>query len=232
MKTNWKNLLYFSKGERRALSLITLLISIGALILSQVGHKTSPNKPQMIVRPDNAPKAIYADTSMPPPADPALNQQPKRATTTAKAAESYAKQMKYPKGTKVEINTADTTSLKMIPGIASFYAKMIADLRDRMGGFYSVEQLMEVYKMNAERYDALKDWFYVDSAFIAPLFVNYLPMDSLAKHPYVSSAQALAICSLRRREPLRDWDRLTSTGAFTTKDKERLQAYFSFYLKE
>ncbi|MDR2495607.1 MAG: helix-hairpin-helix domain-containing protein [Tannerellaceae bacterium] len=229
---SWKNLFYFSKGERRTLALLLLLISIGAALISQVGNKTGTAKPQIIVRPDNTPKAMLADTSLPPPAEPDLGSRPKAEASTSQTAEAYARQSKYPKGTKVEINTADTASLKMVPGIASFYARMIAECRDRLGGFYSVEQLREVYKMSEERYLALKDWFYADTLFVAPLFVNYLPMDSLAKHPYVSSAQALAICSLRRREPLRNWDRLTAAGLFTAKDRERLKAYFSFFLKE
>lgn len=184
----------------------------------------------MIVRPDNAPRPMAVDTSQPPPREPDIRASDGPAPR--KGSPGYERRQKYPAGTKVELNTADTASLKMVPGIASFYARKIAELRDNLGGFYTVDQLMEVYRMDEERFAALRDWFYVDASFIAPLFINYLQMDSMSRHPYVSRAQAMAICSLRRSRPLEGWDRLCAAGVFTDEERERLKAYFSFYFKK
>ena len=51
---------------------------------------------------------------------------------------------KYPEGTVIDLNAADTAELKRIPGIGSGLARMIVAYRNRLGGFYSVSQLQEV----------------------------------------------------------------------------------------
>ena len=51
---------------------------------------------------------------------------------------------KYPEGTLVDLNEADTTELKKIPGIGSGIARMIVAYRKRLGGFYDMVQLKEV----------------------------------------------------------------------------------------
>lgn len=87
---------------------------------------------------------------------------------------SYPKAEKWPQGTVVELNSADTTALKMVPGIGSVFAKRIIKYRDLLGGFYSVEQLGEVYGIDEDRYEAMKSWFSVDPSVISHLFVNQL----------------------------------------------------------
>ena len=81
----------------------------------------------------------------------------------------------------------------MVPGIGSVFAKRIIKYRDLLGGFYSVEQLGEVYGIDEERYEAMKSWFSVDPSVISHLFVNQLSAKELASHPYVSYKQARII---------------------------------------
>ncbi|MBI4930608.1 MAG: helix-hairpin-helix domain-containing protein [Bacteroidetes bacterium] len=45
----------------------------------------------------------------------------------------------------VELNSADTTSLKTLKGIGSAFSKRIVAFREKLGGFVKKEQLMEVY---------------------------------------------------------------------------------------
>ena len=71
----------------------------------------------------------------------------------------------------------------MVPGIGSVFAKRIIKYRDLLGGFYSVEQLGEVYGIDEDRYEAMKSWFSVDPSVISHLFVNQLSAKKLASHP-------------------------------------------------
>ena len=64
----------------------------------------------------------------------------------------FQKQEKYPEGTIVELNGADTTTLKKIPGIGSSFARRITKYRELLGGFHHIEQLAEVYGIDEERY--------------------------------------------------------------------------------
>ena len=88
----------------------------------------------------------------------------------------------------------------MVPGIGSVFAKRIIKYRDLLGGFYSVEQLGEVYGIDEDRYEAMKSWFSVDPSVISHLFVNQLSAKKLASHPYVSYKQARIIEKMIRKK--------------------------------
>lgn len=141
----------------------------------------------------------------------------------------YPKTEKYPKGTIVELNGADTTSLKKVPGIGSTFARRIVKYRNLLGGFYTVEQLGEVYGIDEERYEAMKSWFSVEVSAVCQLKVNQLSAKKLASHPYVSYQQAAVIEQLvKQRGRISGWDELMQCKEFTEEDRMLLQPYFSF----
>jgi DNA uptake protein ComE-like DNA-binding protein len=237
---NWPNLLYFSKGERQALALLLILIAAALLVLitydkKEPGDTVAGN--QYIVNPSNAPVKKETDTTSrktitKEPGKPIP--QPSSVTNHAKPSNkrvipSYTKAEKYPAGTLVELNTADTLVLKKVPGIGSFFARHIVKFRDLLGGFYTVSQLQEVYGMDDERYQALLPWFHADTLYIAKLSVNRLPYDVLIRHPYLNPAQTRLICRLRQQKGrLSGWENLQLSDEFPTTDIERLKAYLSF----
>ena len=142
---------------------------------------------------------------------------------------SYPKVEKWPLGTVVELNSADTTALKKVPGIGSVFAKRIIKYRELLGGFYSVEQLGEVYGIDEERYKSMKSWFSADLSAISQLPVNQLSAKELASHPYVSYKQARVIeRQVRKKGKLQGWENLALLEEFTEYDRERLRHYFSF----
>ena len=61
---------------------------------------------------------------------------------------------KYQPGTVINLNEADTTELKKIPGIGSAIARMIVNYRTQLGGFYKIEQLQEKH-LKAELFPLL-----------------------------------------------------------------------------
>ncbi|MDR1201630.1 MAG: helix-hairpin-helix domain-containing protein [Tannerellaceae bacterium] len=235
---NWRDLLYFSKGERQALALLLILIAAALLILIICDKKETGDvivENQYIVNPSNAPVKIAVDST----SRKAITKEAKKniskpsSITTNQTKKgvspSYAKIEKYPVGTLVELNTADTTVLKKVPGIGSVFAQRIVKFRDLLGGFYTVSQLQEVYGMDEERYQAIRNWFYVDTLFIAKLSVNHLSYDLLIKHPYLKSTKTRSICRLRQQKGrLSGWENLQLLDEFSTADIERLKAYLSF----
>jgi DNA uptake protein ComE-like DNA-binding protein len=142
---------------------------------------------------------------------------------------SYVRTEKFEKGTLVELNTADTTILKKVPGIGSVYAKRIVGYRNLLGGYYSVMQLSEVYGVDEERYNALASWFTADTSQIIKLPVNELSQDSLRRHPYINYNQAKIITQLRRQKgKITGWENLRLLDEFKEIDIIRLQYYLSF----
>lgn len=112
----------------------------------------------------------------------------KSATISPKKAETLA---------KFDLNTADTTQLKLIRGIGSGYAKRIVKFRDILGGFANVEQIRETYGLPVETADELLKYGYV-SANIKRLKINQLSIAEL-RHPYLKFAQARAIIAYREQ---------------------------------
>jgi DNA uptake protein ComE-like DNA-binding protein len=151
----------------------------------------------------------------------------KRITSSSRP--SYPRIEKFEKGVVVELNTADTTILKKIPGIGSSYARRIVGYRNLLGGYYSVTQLSEVYGIDEDRYNAFVPWFTVDPLLISKLRVNQLSLDSLRRHPYVDYNQARILTQLRRQKgKLTGWENLQLFNEFTDSDKMKLQYYLSF----
>ena len=63
-------------------------------------------------------------------------------------------QPKIRRGEHIVLNTADTTALKTIPGIGSYFARKIVEYGERLGGYVSVDQLDEIedFPLDAKRY--------------------------------------------------------------------------------
>lgn len=132
---------------------------------------------------------------------------------------------KYSEGTMVDVSVADTVELKKIPGIGSVIARNIVIFRQRLGGFYDLEQLLEVRFFTP---DLLK-WFVLGEAPIKKMRVNHDSLDKLRAHPYMNFYQAKVIVEHRqKRGEIKSLSQLSLYEEFTEKDLKRLSAYFSF----
>ena len=132
---------------------------------------------------------------------------------------------KYPEGTLVDLNEADTTELKKIPGIGSGIARMIVAYRKRLGGFYDMAQLKEVNYVDE---DMLR-WFKLGNAPIHRINANKAGLDKLRSHPYMNFYQAKVIIEYRRKKgKLKSLSQLSLYEEFTEKDLERLSHYLAF----
>lgn len=132
---------------------------------------------------------------------------------------------KYPEGTLVDLNGADTTELKKIPGIGSGIARTIVAYRHRLGGFYDTAQLKEVKYINE---DMLK-WFTLGNTPIHRINANKAGLDKLRSHPYMNFYQAKVIIEYRRKKgKLKSLSQLSLYEEFTEKDLERLSHYLVF----
>ena len=137
----------------------------------------------------------------------------------------YVKAFKYPEGTLVDVNSADTTELKKIPGIGSGIAGSIVRYRERLGGFYALSQLEEVKHVTPK----LLEWFKLGNDSIQKLKINKANLDKLRAHPYLTFYQAKVIVGHRRKKgQIKSLSQLALYEEFTEKDLERLSAYVSF----
>lgn len=132
---------------------------------------------------------------------------------------------KYPEGTWVDLNRADTVELKKIPGIGSGIARMIVAYRQRLGGFYDINQLEEINYVSPE----LKKWFILGNTPIHRININTAGIDKLRSHPYMNFYKAKVIIEYRRKKgKIKSLSQLALYEEFTEKDLERLSPYFDF----
>ena len=138
---------------------------------------------------------------------------------------SYPSLVKYPEGTIIDLNKADTTQLKQVPGIGSSIAKIIVTYRNRLGGYSQVEQLQEISYLDT----TINKWFIIESPIYRPLRVNRASLDQLRNHPYMNFYKARAILEYRRkRGKIKGLSQLSMFQEFTEKDLVKLQPYLSF----
>lgn len=58
---------------------------------------------------------------------------------------------------KININTADTSKLKEIPGVGDVKAKSIIDYREKNGGFKSIEDIKNIDGIGEKTFEKIKD---------------------------------------------------------------------------
>lgn len=135
----------------------------------------------------------------------------------------YVRKLRH--GQKVDLSTADTTDLKRIPGIGSYYAAKIIRYRNRMGGFVSTEQLKEVYGLP----DDICQWVCLGNPQINKMRINSMTFGQLLRHPYLNFEQVKAILNHRQLYgPIRSLNDLRTYDAFCEDDFRRLAPYVDF----
>ena len=135
------------------------------------------------------------------------------------------RQEKLAAGMQVDLNAADTSMLKKVPGIGSYRARQIVNYRERLGGFVAVEQLAEVEGLP----DTLRHWFTVAPAATQQLYVNRMSVNELRRHPYLDFYQSRVIVEHRRKfGPIKKLQTLSLYEEFSPSDLERLQPYVNF----
>lgn len=86
---------------------------------------------------------------------------------------------------KSDLNRADSASLCAIYGIGKTLSHRILEYRQRLGGFVNFDQLHEIYGLNNYVIDEIKKKFFIDSAEIQKIDINFASGKILSKHPYM-----------------------------------------------
>lgn len=128
----------------------------------------------------------------------------------------------------VEVNTADTSALIALPGIGSKLAARIVAFRDKLGGFYSPEQIGETYGLPDSTFQILKPYLQVDANAIKKLNLNTATKDELRTHPYIKWALANAIVEYRNQHgTFNNLDELKNIMLIDEATYNKIAPYFS-----
>jgi competence protein ComEA len=100
-------------------------------------------------------------------------------------------------GKTIEINTADTAALMALPGIGSRLAARIINFREKLGGFYSVQQVAETYGLPDSTFRKIQGALQCNNASVQQLNINTADANTLKQHPYIRWNLANAIVQYR-----------------------------------
>ncbi|PVZ12145.1 ComEA family DNA-binding protein [Porphyromonas loveana] len=230
-----KDFFHFGKSESIVSALLLLMVILGLFVFkarpaagsaSATPSAATPAQETALQSSSAAPaQSRYTDARLPRKSHDSIITTADYAGPPAK--ETYPRTSeKYPRGTVVDLNTADSASLTRIPGIGPTFARRIVAYRSRLGGYYHVLQLQEVYGMDYERFVDIKDWFRIGQS-PQRISLQGLAPDSLPRHPYLNYRQHSELKRLlRSRHGPKGWAQLMKLPAFTREDSTRLSHYF------
>lgn len=98
---------------------------------------------------------------------------------------------------QVELNAAKKEDLTKLNGIGESFANRILAYRKLLGGFYTKEQLNEVYGMDSVRYNKFSNAVIIDTLLIQKMDINKVKFKTLLKHPYLNKYQTQSIMKYR-----------------------------------
>jgi DNA uptake protein ComE-like DNA-binding protein len=127
---------------------------------------------------------------------------------------------------RIVLNRADTAQLRKVPGIGSFFARKIVDYRERLGGYYRVQQLLEI-----EDFPETAVGFFIipDGTEFRKMNLNRLSLNELKRHPYLGFYRARAIVDYRRLHGhIESLQQLKLLPDFTPEAIERLEPYVEY----
>lgn len=104
-----------------------------------------------------------------------------------------------PKNLVIQINTCSADSLENLRGIGPVFAKRIVAFRSKLGGFYSLDQLNEVYGLSTETIEIIMPHLILYTTKIKKIKLNTMDIEGLSSHPYLSYNEAKAVINYREQ---------------------------------
>ena len=125
----------------------------------------------------------------------------------------------------LEINTATYEDFIKINGVGDFRANKIIEYREKLGGFYAVSQLKEVYSIDSACLYKILPFCYVDTSFIVPINVNTASFSELQSHPYCGYYRAKDIINyVRIQKKIERIDELLHENIITNSEYFKLES--------
>jgi competence ComEA-like helix-hairpin-helix protein len=96
----------------------------------------------------------------------------------------------------IDINQANHEQFQQLPGIGAGYANKIVNFREKLGGFYSIEQIKETYGLPDSTFQKIRP-FLKASSVTRTININTVTVEELGKHPYFKFYHAKALIAYR-----------------------------------
>jgi len=111
----------------------------------------------------------------------------------------------------LDVNQADSSDWEALRGIGPVLTARILRYRELLGGFYSLQQISEVYGIDSALFQQILPELCVSTDSLKLMDVNRASFKDLLRHPYLGFEVVKAICNYRDRN-----GPLTQTGVLHT----------------
>ena len=137
----------------------------------------------------------------------------------------FPRQEKMKPAERLSVNDADTTALKRVPGIGSYFARRIVEQRDRLGGFVSRSQLLDIKGFP----ESALEFLTIPDGGVKKINVNVASFKTLASHPLVGYRRTKTIVDYRRlKGQIHDMQQLTTLVGYTEEEAALASEYLEF----
>ncbi len=140
--------------------------------------------------------------------------------------ESYTRVKSLHPSHIIDINQADTAELIALPGIGSKLAARIVRFREKLGGFYSVDQVSEIYGLPDSTFQKIRASLTIINSKVSLININTIDVNELKQHPYIKWNIASAIVEYRKQHGnYNTLDDLRNIELFTNEVYEKIIPY-------
>ncbi len=99
----------------------------------------------------------------------------------------------------LDINRADSSLWCHLPGIGIKLASRIIHFRDKLGGFYSVDQLSETFGLPDSTFQKIRPFLHTAQTELQKINLNSARQETLQEHPYIRWKLARMIIQYREQ---------------------------------
>nr|WP_321409788.1 helix-hairpin-helix domain-containing protein [uncultured Carboxylicivirga sp.] len=127
---------------------------------------------------------------------------------------------------QIELNSADTAELALLKGIGKVLARRIVYYRNRLGGFYEINQLAEVEGISPIVINDNQKYILIDTSCVKKININKASLKRMKEHPYMDFYMAKDIYE-SRKESVVNLEDVVKQKSFAKADKNRIRQYFT-----
>jgi competence ComEA-like helix-hairpin-helix protein len=99
----------------------------------------------------------------------------------------------------INVNNGDSNAFIALPGIGSKLSQRIINFRDKLGGFYKIEQVAETFGLPDSTFQKIKTRLALPNPEVKQININTATMEELKIHPYIRYQIANAIIQYRNQ---------------------------------
>jgi competence ComEA-like helix-hairpin-helix protein len=99
----------------------------------------------------------------------------------------------------ININIADSSELVRLSGVGPSFASRIIKYREKLGGFYQIKQLQEVYGLDEQKIKTFESQIIFDTTYIRKININHADFKQLTNHPYIDKNIATSLINYKKQ---------------------------------